>query len=181
MLRVRLERFVPFPEYGAAVRPYMIRRIGELSQGPALAGFLWSSGGRQENSRPWQAPPVAPGSHALPTDAELVMHVFSSWLDMQTPGSESVGVGLFSRKYVRKVGDLPKKGANAAPCMGSSPCRLTRGGFFYLTEFKHWTIVMSERFPPHFQLGQGRNLYNVHQVCTRSLSSSRSDLFLDAH
>lgn len=56
-------------------RDYIVDRIKTLSQGEVLSSFSWNSGGKWGN-REWK-------SDKLPTDAELVMHIFCTFFDEQ--------------------------------------------------------------------------------------------------
>jgi hypothetical protein len=82
--------------YPVTVRPYLLKRIQELASGSSLAAYRWNSGGtKNDTGKPW--------AEGLPTDAELVMHVFATWIDIQMPGA-SFGVATyapFSAKYYR--------------------------------------------------------------------------------
>ncbi|ORZ39613.1 cytochrome B561, N terminal-domain-containing protein [Catenaria anguillulae PL171] len=132
-LRIQLERYLFMPQYPATARGYIMRRILELARGSALAPFVWNSGGTQDDGKPW-TPTV------MPTDSELVMHVFATWIDLQMPGSSNVVTfAPFSTKYLRWTVDEKK---DVLP--------------------KEWTLVMTSKSPPHFKLGTEKTLYDVY-------------------
>lgn len=77
--RVKLERYLFMADYPLQKRAYIIRRIHELASGHALAEYRWNMGS--------------------PTDAELVLHVFCTFLDLKMPGS-FLSDAPFSSKYL---------------------------------------------------------------------------------
>ncbi len=57
---------------------YLVHRLRELSKGGAMSEFKWNSGGRYKGQE-W--------TDKLPSDAELVMHLFSTYLDVRMPAN----------------------------------------------------------------------------------------------
>lgn len=76
-----LPALLPFLE-PFADQTYAVRRIRELAAGGCLSGYRWDGGGAG-----W-----APGR---PTDAELLLHLFATYLDAQLP---PLGVGAAAKR-----------------------------------------------------------------------------------
>ncbi|KAI8803413.1 cytochrome B561, N terminal-domain-containing protein [Cladochytrium replicatum] len=90
--RLKLESYLQMPDYQDC-RGYIIERIYALAKGGYLAAFHWSAGGSWEG-RDWSA------DH-LPTDAQLVMHLFCRFMDENMPWENQnvYGSHPFSNKY----------------------------------------------------------------------------------
>uniref|UniRef100_A0A914XIC4 Uncharacterized protein n=1 Tax=Plectus sambesii TaxID=2011161 RepID=A0A914XIC4_9BILA len=77
-----LHQLMPYLELSTN-QNYLVKRLRELSADAYLRDFVWNSGGTEPSSnghpRPW-------GEH-LPTDAELVWHMFSAYMDGQLPAN----------------------------------------------------------------------------------------------
>ncbi|XP_041984706.1 transmembrane protein 209 isoform X2 [Aricia agestis] len=72
-LRPLLPFLEPFPD-----QTYLVRRITELATGGCLSAYRWDGGG-------------AGWTSAHPTDADLLLHLFATYLDSQTPGGAGGG------------------------------------------------------------------------------------------
>ncbi|KAJ3371748.1 hypothetical protein GGF31_002727 [Allomyces arbusculus] len=133
--RILLERYLYLPTYPATVRAYVLHRIAALAAGSSLAAYRWDAGGV-----PPSASRTAQWTPAYPSDAELVMHVFATWIDLQMPGAAKGGAmyAPFTAKYVRNMEAEEK------------------------TELPDvWHIQKVEKTPPYFRLGHGHDAYAV--------------------
>ncbi|XP_050352891.1 transmembrane protein 209 isoform X1 [Nymphalis io] len=128
----------PFPD-----QCYVVRRITELAQGGCLSSYRWDRGGSD-----WDA--------SKPTDAELVLHLFATYLDGQLAGGG--GARPFSAEHVRE--------ASAARRGGGAPA-----------------VVRVSARPPHYALalaeetldvGRGRNNL-LHTLLLFLAAAARSD------
>ncbi|KAI9189939.1 hypothetical protein H9P43_001372 [Blastocladiella emersonii ATCC 22665] len=143
-LRVQLERYLFLTQYPVTIRSYVLRRIGELASGSGLAAYRWDAGGHHEDGKPW--------TNALPTDAELVMHIFATWIDLQMPGA-GAGVATFapfSTKYVFAA--EADAAAGAAVAGGAAAPQPTE---------QRWALLLAKKSPPHFRVSQGKVVYDV--------------------
>ncbi|XP_075217050.1 transmembrane protein 209 isoform X3 [Lycorma delicatula] len=117
---------VPFLEVSAN-QEYTVSRIRELARGGCMSEFKWNSGGSLEGKE-W-------GEH-LPTDAALVLHLWSTYLDSQLPPLPSMPDGRpFSSLYLIKSPNKPTKVPLA--------------------------ISQVSEYPPHYQLITGEEVHHV--------------------
>jgi len=76
--RIETEDWLRIPTYSMQYRAYIVHRIRELAKGGALADFLWDSGSTNpETEERW--------SPALPTDTDIIIHVFSIHMNHLLP------------------------------------------------------------------------------------------------
>ncbi|KAJ1516615.1 hypothetical protein HMI54_008773 [Coelomomyces lativittatus] len=131
--RIQLERYLFMSTYPVTIRAYMIGRILELAEGSHLAAYRWDAGGGGAST--------SGSSTLLPTDAELVLHVFCTWMDSQMPGANRglTAYSPFTVKYFRPVDEKSDL-------------------------LDHLHIQMSVSRPPHFRLCQKRTIYDVFPV-----------------
>ncbi|KAJ9065996.1 hypothetical protein DSO57_1014053 [Entomophthora muscae] len=71
--RLRLERYINIPLYQS--RSYIVQRIKELGEHGFLSAFSWKGGSEGK----WN---YSVGNFSLPTDAELVSHLFVTFMDL---------------------------------------------------------------------------------------------------
>ncbi len=71
----------------------------DLSIGTFLPAYKWN-GGASWNGKPWS-------SHELPTDAQILIHLFCTFLDQNLPDFQKTG-RVFSAKYF--LSTMPKDG-----------------------------------------------------------------------
>jgi len=94
--RKQLQRFITLGVSAvgsASTAPYVLRRIHELaSEGDFLASFKWNGGGAW-NNQAW-------GPH-LPTDSQILMHAFCTFLDEFDP--------YFTRQHFRDAAERDTK------------------------------------------------------------------------
>ncbi|KAI8910571.1 cytochrome B561, N terminal-domain-containing protein [Powellomyces hirtus] len=97
--RLKLENYLTLPEY--KYRDYIVERIKMLAKGNNLANFQWN-GGAKWDGQPWS-------EDSLPTDAQLVMHLFCRYLDELMPGENFATYGNFpySSKYLIPLRQKP--------------------------------------------------------------------------
>ncbi|KAI9145514.1 cytochrome B561, N terminal-domain-containing protein [Paraphysoderma sedebokerense] len=95
--RIILERFLNISSYPNA-REYLYYRIHELAQGARLSHYVWNRGGQwgvdtSGNKREWTSD--------LPSDAEVIVHLFCVYLDSIMPGENPLWAGhqAFSSKF----------------------------------------------------------------------------------
>lgn len=86
-MRLLLEFYLAMPSASptsptAYPRDYILQRISKLSEGGTLSCFKWDGGG-EFNGQSWNAA-------KFPTDAQLVMHLFVRFMDLQL---QMAGVG----------------------------------------------------------------------------------------
>ncbi|CAB0015903.1 unnamed protein product, partial [Nesidiocoris tenuis] len=86
---------------------YIVQRFRTLAQGHGMGDFKWNVGG-DIGGKPWD--------HGLPTDAELIMHLFATYLDLQLPlsPSNSNTSKPFSSIYVTETAVRKNKAAKVA-------------------------------------------------------------------
>ncbi|XP_014257035.1 transmembrane protein 209 isoform X2 [Cimex lectularius] len=117
---------VPFLEISTN-QQYVVQRIRDLAKGSSMNCFNWRSGGNYEDKL-WE-------SHLL-TDAELVMHLFMTYLDSRLPLlAERPSAKPFSSQYFARSPNSPKK-TNLA-------------------------IVQDNVSPPHYQLMINNSLRDI--------------------
>eukprot|EP00727_Mastigamoeba_balamuthi_P005778 m51a1_g182 hypothetical protein (609) ;mRNA; f:597893-600053 len=95
---VGLLKWVSVP--GSTCVPYVVQRIHDLASSTHMQGFNWNDGGR------WVGGPWTP---ALPTDAQLLLHVFCTFMDdkmEETSGKPKV----FTNQYFVAAPLSPQKG-----------------------------------------------------------------------
>eukprot|EP01089_Gocevia_fonbrunei_P022453 TRINITY_DN9090_c0_g1_i4.p1 TRINITY_DN9090_c0_g1~~TRINITY_DN9090_c0_g1_i4.p1 ORF type:complete len:448 (-),score=64.55 TRINITY_DN9090_c0_g1_i4:148-1491(-) len=96
--RRHTEQYMQVP--GCSSREYLVERIRELGKGNVMACFKWKEGGKW-NSSPWTS--------ELPTDSQILIHLFCVWMDSQLPPDPLVPPGKsFSEKYFVMVPHSPK-------------------------------------------------------------------------
>ncbi|KAI9012859.1 cytochrome B561, N terminal-domain-containing protein [Gaertneriomyces semiglobifer] len=97
--RMKLENYLSMPNYEC--RAYIVERIQQLAEGSSLASFKWN-GGSSSQGHAWS-------QEWLPTDSQLVMHLFCRFLDENMPGENFAAYGnyAFSSKYFVPVGSKP--------------------------------------------------------------------------
>ncbi|KAI9591508.1 cytochrome B561, N terminal-domain-containing protein [Syncephalis fuscata] len=77
--RIELERYLNIPGY--TCRDYIIARIKDLAVGGVLAAYRWDSGAIIWNDDKKWTP-------EMPSDAQLILHLFCTFLDMVTPDND---------------------------------------------------------------------------------------------
>jgi hypothetical protein len=77
--RIKLEKCLMIGDYHC--RGYIIERIKTLARGGCLAAYRWDSGS-DWNGKAWN-------QERFPTDAEIILHLFCSYMDFQMPGQGS--------------------------------------------------------------------------------------------
>ena len=102
-----------------ANQEYLVWRIRELAKGSCLSAFRWDSGGRPERGD-WD--------QSLPTDAAIVFHLFSTYLDSCLPPSSRIpDRRTFTLQFVKPLAAV--KAAERNSCSGgvktASPPRRT--------------------------------------------------------
>ncbi|KAF9025981.1 hypothetical protein BGZ52_008074 [Haplosporangium bisporale] len=87
--RMVLETYLAIP--GCTNRKYVVERI--TAMGPLLSHFIWDSNGiKWDNGRQnWTAD--------LPTDAQIVMHLFTVFMDLAMPSQTDQSFGRFPFSY----------------------------------------------------------------------------------
>jgi len=118
--RLTLERFLNIPSYPHA-REYMWYRIHDLATGLRLSQFVWNSGGSwgvdaNGNPRKWTT--------SLPTDSEVIIHLFCLYMDSIFPGESPLWSGNqpFTCKYLLGIDDKPDKTCRIQiKCASKSP------------------------------------------------------------
>ncbi|KAJ1963611.1 hypothetical protein IWQ62_003160 [Dispira parvispora] len=102
-IRLKLEPYLAIP--GGVSRAYIIHRIRTLARGAILAEYQWDQGGpNPSNNKPW--------NNNLPTDSQLMFHIFCAYMDLITPGvALEVNQGRpFSFKFVVPTEGQPDSG-----------------------------------------------------------------------
>ncbi|KAJ1659973.1 hypothetical protein IWQ61_001037 [Dispira simplex] len=102
-IRLKLEPYLAIP--GGVPRAYVIHRIRTLAHGAVLAEYQWDQGGpNPSNNKPWD--------NNLPTDSQLVFHIFCAYMDLITPGvALEVNQGRpFSFRFVVPTEGQPDSG-----------------------------------------------------------------------
>lgn len=86
---------IPFLEI-TTNQVYLVKRIKELAKGGCISEFKWNGGNKE-----WE--------DSLPTDAEIIMHLFAAYLDTQLmPSPNEPDVKPFTgRHYVKANEKLP--------------------------------------------------------------------------
>ncbi|XP_076343527.1 transmembrane protein 209 isoform X1 [Tachypleus tridentatus] len=78
---------------------YLVQRIKELAKGGCMSEFKWNKGGSYKG-KPW-------GDY-LPTDCNVVMHMFCTYMDSRLPADPHYPDGkTFTSQYFRKTPDKP--------------------------------------------------------------------------
>ncbi|KAI8817181.1 cytochrome B561, N terminal-domain-containing protein [Fimicolochytrium jonesii] len=127
--RLKLENHLTISDFNC--RSYVVARIKTLAQGNNLANFEWNGGSKWEGKR-W--------SHDwLPTDSQLVLHLFCRYLDEKMPGENFATYGnfTFSSKYFIPTGAKPTPGHGI--------------------QIRHYT-----KWPPHYQTVAEGIVYDVY-------------------
>jgi len=106
---------------GCSSREYLIQRIKELATGSCMATFKWNGGGKWK-SKEWTS--------ELPTDSQIVIHLFCVYMDTQLPRSPSGKP--FTSQYFVVFPDTP----DAIP--------------------SHVKIYQQHIHPPHFKVVYGK-------------------------
>ncbi|KAK4884245.1 hypothetical protein RN001_000516 [Aquatica leii] len=70
-----LSILIPFLEISSN-QEYLVKRIKELGKGGCMSNFKWNSGANF-NGKEW--------NNSLPTDSEIIMHLFATYMDNQLP------------------------------------------------------------------------------------------------
>ncbi|ORX60815.1 hypothetical protein BCR36DRAFT_314656 [Piromyces finnis] len=91
--RIKLEKCLMIGDYHC--RGYIIERIKTLARGGCLAAYRWDSGS-DWNGKAWN-------QERFPTDAEIILHLFCSYMDFQMPGQGSSNA-FTNDYYVSKDG-----------------------------------------------------------------------------
>ncbi|ORX70376.1 hypothetical protein BCR32DRAFT_272398 [Anaeromyces robustus] len=91
--RIKLEKCLMIGDYHC--RGYIIERIKTLARGGCLAAYRWDSGS-DWNGKAWN-------QERFPTDAEIILHLFCSYMDFQMPGQGSTNT-FTNEYYVSKDG-----------------------------------------------------------------------------
>ncbi|CAK1584148.1 unnamed protein product [Parnassius mnemosyne] len=91
----------PFPD-----QRYVVRRIRELARAPCLSNYRWDAGGSD-----WD--------HTQPTDADIILHLFATYLDGQMV--QSGNPRPFSSQYLSAGGAGGAVGALALHRVSSRP------------------------------------------------------------
>ncbi|KHJ46813.1 clathrin adaptor complex small chain [Trichuris suis] len=108
---------------------YLVERLRSLAKDSAIAEYKWNAGGRF-GQKPWD--------EHLPTDTEILFHLFCTFLDNQLPISPLCLDGrTFSAEHVAKAPNVP--------CTGPSTL----------------CIYQAAVNPPHFQLIHGNEWHDV--------------------
>ncbi|CDW55250.1 transmembrane protein 209 [Trichuris trichiura] len=108
---------------------YLLERLRSLAKDNAIAEYKWNAGGRF-GQKPWD--------EHLPTDTEILFHLFCTFLDNQLPISPLCLDGrTFSAEHVARAPNVPSTGP-------STLC-----------------IYQAAVNPPHFQLIHGNEWYDV--------------------
>lgn len=92
--RIKLEKCLMIGDYHC--RGYIIERIKTLARGGCLAAYRWDSGS-DWNGKAWN-------QERFPTDAEIILHLFCSYMDFQMPGQGSNNNKFTNDYYVSKDG-----------------------------------------------------------------------------
>ncbi|CAG9127673.1 unnamed protein product [Plutella xylostella] len=85
-----------------AHQAYVAQRIRELARGGCLSAYKWDGGGDDWND-------------SKPTDAEIIMHLFATYVDSQAPrvaaaaGAGGAGAGAFSARHVSAAPARPPR------------------------------------------------------------------------
>jgi len=84
---------------GCSSREYLIQRIKELANGSCMATFKWNGGGKWKNKE-WTS--------ELPTDSQIVIHLFCVFMDAQLPKDPRSPSGKpFTSQYFVVFPDTP--------------------------------------------------------------------------
>ncbi|RKP25135.1 cytochrome B561, N terminal-domain-containing protein [Syncephalis pseudoplumigaleata] len=78
--RIELERYLNMP--GFTCRDYIISRIKELATGGVLSAYRWDGGALVWNGDKKWTP-------EMPCDAQLILHLFCTFLDLVTPDNDA--------------------------------------------------------------------------------------------
>uniref|UniRef100_A0A1B6DCW7 Transmembrane protein 209 n=1 Tax=Clastoptera arizonana TaxID=38151 RepID=A0A1B6DCW7_9HEMI len=96
-----LQNLVPFLDF-TPYQEYIVSRIKDLARGGCMSEYKWNTGGHW-NGKDW--------TDHLPTDAELVLHLLATYLDLQLPSAVSLSDGRpFSSVYLFKYPNKPIRG-----------------------------------------------------------------------
>ncbi|KAJ3397511.1 hypothetical protein HDU92_007174 [Lobulomyces angularis] len=128
--RFKLENYLCV--FDSSCRGYIVNRINDLAQGGCLSSFNWNSGGSYLN-RPFN-------SDLFPTDAQLLMSLFCTFLDASMPGENSAMLGShpFLSKYFLSVDSKPDPSKSI--------------------QIRHYS-----KLPPHYNLVvEGKTIWDVY-------------------
>ncbi|CAK1550291.1 unnamed protein product [Leptosia nina] len=135
----------PYPE-----QRYIVRRIKELASGECMSAYRWNGGGTD-----WD--------ESKPTDAELILHLVATYLDIQT----SVGIGgvnrgrTFSSEYLIESSD-------------TNGVRRGRGALGVLrvtTRPPHYALMVGDQ---RLEVPRGRNNLLHTLLCLLAAASRRN-------
>lgn len=93
--RLRIERYINVPLY--QTRSYIIQRITELASHGFLSNYKWDGGSGGNKGYSY-------GKLALPTDAELLVHLFITFMDWADPTALGVDSTRFSANHYLERG-----------------------------------------------------------------------------
>lgn len=123
-----LNAIVPYLDFSSN-QEYLVKRIKDLGKDGCMSEFLWNGGGYYGKS--W-------GEH-LPTDAALVMHLLSTYLDSRLPAQPKFPDGkTFTSQYYVRTPDKPHLDKDDTLC-----------------------IYQSSINPPYFQVIIGKTVHNL--------------------
>uniref|UniRef100_A0A7S3FCY5 Uncharacterized protein n=1 Tax=Haptolina ericina TaxID=156174 RepID=A0A7S3FCY5_9EUKA len=72
----KLQRFLDLPGYPPQSKPYVRKRLGVFGQGHCVSAFKWDRSSSASSEEAWGP---------VPTDAEIVLHVFVCFFDVVLP------------------------------------------------------------------------------------------------
>ena len=96
--RERIAQYFDVP--GSTSREYVEHRVRELARGTCLGAYRWNGGGEWQR-RAW--------SSELPSDAQIVMHVFCTYMNMLLPMTAADDTAPFVRAHVATSPLTPQK------------------------------------------------------------------------
>jgi hypothetical protein len=76
---------------GCTTPEYVAQRLRELARGTCLGDYHWNGGGSW-NGKPWTSD--------LPTDAQIVLHAFCTYMDALLPAQSSARAAAFTDNHV---------------------------------------------------------------------------------
>ena len=94
--RNRFEKYVRVA--GVTSREYVVQRLRELAHGDFMAAFRWNGGGS------WKTKDWTP---ELPTDTQIVLHLWSCFMDDMLTFDQNNNNYAFSSRYVIAAPDTP--------------------------------------------------------------------------
>ncbi|KAJ1822150.1 hypothetical protein LPJ60_002179 [Coemansia sp. RSA 2675] len=95
-----LEKYLSIP--GCLCRDYVIQRLHTLSQSDTLPDYIFDGGSNTSASA--QEQPWNPAIH--PTDGQLLLHLFCTFMDHMMPATQGPGLP-FTNRYVLQPGCKP--------------------------------------------------------------------------